>query len=84
MLVTLMEQYNIIIKRYKKALIFFDSDATHEQKLLYLPDLIDLTRALGTVLDDITKRGYVATTQEIRNGFEESQIQKQRGQLSCT
>jgi uncharacterized membrane protein YgaE (UPF0421/DUF939 family) len=62
--------YNELLKIYKKAEIFFDSDATYERKLKHLPRMKTIIDSMGDVLYSLERYGEKTSEEEIENGFE--------------
>ncbi len=65
--------YNFNLKRFKKAEKYFETCSEDESEK-WLPELVSVIDAMGTVLEALDRRGVHATSEEIENGFKEEDI----------
>lgn len=62
--------YNYNLKRFKKAEKYFEN-CSKEEEDKWLPELVSVIDAMGTLLEALNRRGVYATPEEIENGFME-------------
>lgn len=62
--------YNYNLKRFKKAEKYFEN-CSKEEEDKWLPELVSVIDAMGTLLEALDRRGVHATPEEIENGFME-------------